>query len=55
MLATEHISFQHGEQIILNDITTLLEKDSHTTITGPSGRGKSTLFKLLVYLLTPTK
>lgn len=55
MLKTEHISFQHEEQIILNDITTSFEKGSHTTITGPSGSGKSTFLKLLASLLTPTK
>ncbi|OTN89330.1 hypothetical protein A5819_001822 [Enterococcus sp. 7E2_DIV0204] len=55
MLKTEHIYFQHEEQIILNDITTSFEKGSHTTITGPSGSGKSTFLKLLASLLTPTK
>ncbi|EOH97016.1 ABC transporter ATP-binding protein [Enterococcus moraviensis ATCC BAA-383] len=55
MLKTEHISFQHQEQLILNDITTSFEKGSHTTITGPSGSGKSTLLKILASLLTPTK
>ncbi|ALS36023.1 putative ABC transport system ATP-binding protein [Enterococcus rotai] len=55
MLKTEHISFQHQKQLILNDITTSFEKGSHTTITGPSGSGKSTLLKILASLLTPTK
>ncbi|EOH93334.1 ABC transporter ATP-binding protein [Enterococcus haemoperoxidus ATCC BAA-382] len=55
MLTTEHISFQHEEQVILKDITTSFEKGSHTTITGPSGSGKSTFLKLLASLLTPTK
>lgn len=55
MLKTEHIYFQHEEQIILNDITTSFEKGSHTTITGASGSGKSTFLKLLASLLTPTK
>ncbi|WP_375179952.1 ABC transporter ATP-binding protein [Enterococcus rotai] len=55
MLRTEHVSFQHETQVILNDITTSFEKGSHTTITGPSGSGKSTFLKLLASLLTPTK
>jgi len=55
LLKTEHISFQHEEQIILNGITISFEKGSHTTITGPSGSGKSTFLKLLASLLIPTK
>jgi putative ABC transport system ATP-binding protein len=54
LLATDALSFQVGEQKILHELSIAFETGSRTTITGPSGGGKSTFLKLLAALLTPS-
>ncbi|MGG5341838.1 ABC transporter ATP-binding protein [Enterococcus sp. AZ192] len=55
ILTTESLFYESDQQMILQDISIMIESGSHVTITGPSGSGKSTLLKLLASLLTPTK
>lgn len=54
ILSLENVGFEANGQKILNGITFDAEEGEIITFTGPSGGGKSTLLKLIGYLLTPT-
>ncbi|NND91648.1 MAG: ATP-binding cassette domain-containing protein [Granulosicoccus sp.] len=51
---TQSLSFSHGDQLVIRDLTTTIMRDDRVGIIGPNGCGKSTLVKLLVGELTPT-
>jgi ATP-binding cassette, subfamily B, bacterial CvaB/MchF/RaxB len=52
-----NVSFQYAETetFVLEDISFIIEPGEFTTITGPSGGGKTTLVKIMLGLLEPTK
>lgn len=50
----DSVSFSHGENPIIRDLSTVIMRDDRVGIIGPNGCGKSTLVKLLVGELTPT-
>ncbi len=43
-----HVSFNFGNQKIIDDLTFKIPKDKIYALVGPSGSGKSTIFKLLL-------
>lgn len=50
----QNVSFQRGENFILNNITGTIYKGKITALLGPSGAGKTTLLKLCNGLISPT-
>jgi len=52
-ISCRSISFSYDEEIILDDISFVLEKGDFAVITGPSGIGKSTILKLLLGIYEP--
>ncbi len=49
----QDVSFSYGDKAILNGISLQIPKGSLTTLTGPSGAGKTTVVDLITGLLTP--
>ncbi|GCD19307.1 lipoprotein-releasing system ATP-binding protein LolD [Cellulomonas algicola] len=56
MISVDALTFGYGPRTgpVLNDLTCKFSEGALTTITGPSGGGKSTLLYLLGLMLTPT-
>ncbi|CQR47915.1 Carnitine transport ATP-binding protein OpuCA [Paraliobacillus sp. PM-2] len=50
-----HVSYQKNSEQILTDISGEIIKGNITTFVGPSGAGKTTFFKLLNGLLSPSE
>ncbi|WP_227934958.1 metal ABC transporter ATP-binding protein [Alkalihalobacillus deserti] len=50
----ENISFQYGNQKVLENVSLTIQKGSFLGLVGPNGSGKSTLIKLMLGLL-PTQ
>lgn len=50
----EKVSFSYGRESVLVDVNATLQKGKIVCLTGASGGGKSTLFKLLLNVFTPT-
>ena len=49
-LAVEHLSFMHGQEPVLRDISFKIRQGDTLALLGPSGSGKSTLVNLLLRL-----
>jgi zinc transport system ATP-binding protein len=50
-----HVDFAYGEQLVLKHIDLRVERGTTLGLIGPNGGGKTTLIKLLLGLLTPTR
>lgn len=48
------VSFCYGDQMIIRDLSTRIQRGDRVGIVGPNGSGKSTLLKLVLGELTPT-
>lgn len=51
----EHVHYSVGSIEIIKDVTASISKGKITTLVGPSGAGKTTLFRLINGLISPTK
>ena len=54
-LEIKNLYFKYDKQIVLENINLNVENGDFLAIIGPNGGGKSTLIKLIISLLTPTK
>jgi len=55
IIELKNVSFSYGEDIVVKDINLPVHKGAYLGIVGPNGGGKSTLLKLMLGLLIPTK
>jgi len=55
IITTSHLSFHYGNVPILDDVNIEIFANEFIGIIGPNGGGKSTLLKLLLGFLKPTK
>lgn len=49
----EHVSFQYGERIIVQDFSTMVMRGDKVGLIGPNGAGKTTMLRILLGELTP--
>ena len=54
VIEAKNITFQYGDQPIVNDFTATIWQGDKIGIIGPNGSGKTTLLKLLLDRLSPT-
>ena len=52
-ITLDHVTFGYNERLVLNDVSLTIPSGSFLTLRGPSGIGKSTLFKLLFRTMPP--
>lgn len=55
MIAFKNIYLKYGEQVVFDDFSLSIEKGSKVLLRAPSGKGKSTLIKLLLGFEKPEK
>lgn len=53
-LRLEKIDFEYGDHVVLKNFSLYIKKGDFVGITGRSGRGKTTIFNLVLGFLTPT-
>ena len=51
----QDVSFSYGEEVVIKDVSLAIHKGDYLGVIGPNGGGKSTLMKLMLGLLAPTK
>jgi putative ABC transport system ATP-binding protein len=54
VLRTESVRVERGRSVVLEDVSIAVPAESRTLVRGPSGAGKTTLFRVLGLLETPT-
>jgi zinc transport system ATP-binding protein len=55
IIELKDISFAYEKELIVKDVSLVVHKGDYLGIIGPNGGGKTTLLKLILGLLTPTK
>ena len=55
ILECQNVSLIRNEQTILNNISFCIQAGDTIGVMGPSGSGKSSLFRLLNLLISPTQ
>jgi len=55
IIELKDVSFSYGEELVIKDVNLQVHKGDYLGIIGPNGGGKSTLLKLMLGLLLPTK
>ncbi len=53
VIEVENVSYSYGNQTIVSDFTTTIQRGDKVGIIGPNGSGKTTLLRLLLNELTP--
>jgi len=53
MIAAANITKFHGPQLVLQDVTLVVQGDARIGLVGPNGAGKSTLLRILAGLEEP--
>jgi len=52
-ICAEDLTFSYDRDVVLSELSFRLEKGSFVVVTGPSGKGKSTLLKLMLGIFHP--
>jgi len=55
IIELQDVSFSYGEELVIKDVSLQIHEGEYLGIIGPNGGGKSTLLKLMLGLITPTK
>jgi zinc transport system ATP-binding protein len=55
IVTISHLDFAYGDQLVLKHVDLMIERGSTVGLIGPNGGGKTTLVKLLIALLKPTR
>ena len=55
VIAVEHLSFTYDGPLVLEDVSFTIAQRDFVSVVGPNGGGKTTLLKLLLGLLRPTR
>lgn len=55
IIELSNVSFSYGEEVVIQNVSLQVHKGDYLGIIGPNGGGKSTLLKLMLGLLSPTK
>ncbi|MCM1503992.1 MAG: ATP-binding cassette domain-containing protein [Muribaculum sp.] len=55
IIEVDHVWMRYDDKVILSDISLHVDKGDFIAITGPNGGGKTTLLRLILKLLTPSK
>ncbi|MFY4775026.1 metal ABC transporter ATP-binding protein [Metabacillus sp. RGM 3146] len=55
LLAANNVQFKYEKEVILDDISFSIHKGEFVTLTGPNGAAKSTLLRIMLGLLKPSK
>ena len=55
LIRLDHVSFRREDRIILHDVNLRICQGDFVAITGPNGGGKTTLLRLVLGLLSPSK
>ncbi len=53
VVEAKHVSFAHGDRVIVNDFTSTIVRGDRIGLIGPNGSGKTTLLRLLLGELAP--
>lgn len=55
IIELQNVSFSYGEELVIKDVSMAIHKGDYVGVIGPNGGGKSTILKLMLGLLTPTR
>ena len=55
IIELKDVSFAYEKEFVVKDVSLIVHKGDYLGIIGPNGGGKSTLLKLILGLLTPTR
>lgn len=55
VIKTERLSFSYNGFLILEDVDLTINREDFVSVVGPNGGGKTTLLKIILGLLKPTK
>ena len=53
VIHVEHVSFQYGAEVVLDDVSFDVQAGEFVGMIGPNGSGKTTLLKIILGLLSP--
>ncbi len=54
-ISAENLGFSYGRDVVFNNLSFSVPKNSFVAITGPSGSGKSTILKILLGIFPPAE
>lgn len=55
MIELQHVSMDYGNNLVLDNVNFTIHKGDFVAITGPNGGGKTTMLRLILKLLKPSK
>lgn len=55
LIKIENVSHRYGDKLVLNDVNLEVNEGDFMAVTGPNGGGKTTLLRIMLRLLKPTR